>query len=885
MASVTALADDAQTPPTDSDVHAAFSWFDTLGYPNLGTAPFVEVTGGNNFAYSDCSDLPPNHHRFAFLLSDNGPTFRVFYTDLEVATLAKARGTESQALPASYRRIDIETCARSSVAHLERDAKDGMDAWDGLADVRANVLELFILARACSSRGFDTIGVRLAERSAVLLNLPEGKLQYYERIRNATALSLMDRATWMFPMEGISLTTLEASFREIAIRFPETTIASEAREYADLILQMMKEAKAHRHQRPPVSRHDQIAELIFELRDAYSTPSDYGPASIRTDMSAAGKLQRMGISAIPQLIDAISDQHLCRCISQVIVGSTSVHVNNDTWDIFDESRHAKRVGDVALAVINRIADASFGDNGCTQDGAIKPGRTAEVLASVKAWWSAYQPDIDYRNLSNAVASAGVDAAGSADLLIRRFPSLALPPLRKGVRAASDERTIHRLISAAAQLTDPGAAELLREQAVKGKSYKARIAASGWLLHDGINTEPSPLAATWLRVPPSTVFKGDVESLTAALAQSRSPSAVEALAANLRARPADVRVGVMLALEPGKFWIQDDQDGYAIEQPRTPTHDSSTLREATEKLLCSELTDFEYGPVESSTSLQMIHCWRNCDIAAYILSRVNPQRYRFTDGNNLRQMDTQLVTFYNIWAETNGLPRRPLPHAIPTTQTGAALELARRTTRATRSEELLYSIESDGIRSLPEILQTLKSASISPTLRQSLNNLATRLECIVTTVKLDGETRRLAPEASAMVKDLSGKPLTMISCIHTLEAFMRAGGSDTNLKFIAHRREGLAGIELTCEFKRVSGQQEASPQINHNFNISASGMKTVEFAGGGGLDAKTHSYGPISGDEYGRELRDGLARCLATRPGTPFTIDLRISPSSGFSDLE
>jgi hypothetical protein len=101
-ASVGACADVAQRSPTKDEVQAAFKWFDTLGYPDVGALQFVEVSGGNTDAYSDCYELPPNHHRFAFLLNDEGPTFRVLYTNLQIDTLNKSRGTVSQMLPASY---------------------------------------------------------------------------------------------------------------------------------------------------------------------------------------------------------------------------------------------------------------------------------------------------------------------------------------------------------------------------------------------------------------------------------------------------------------------------------------------------------------------------------------------------------------------------------------------------------------------------------------------------------------------------------------------------------------------------------------------------------------------------------------------------------------
>jgi hypothetical protein len=157
------------------------------------------------------------------------------------------------------------------------------------------------------------------------------------------------------------------------------------------------------------------------------------------------------------------------------------------------------------------------------------------------------------------------------------------------------------------------------------------------------------------------------------------------------------------------------------------------------------------------------------------------------------------------------------------------------------------------------------------------------ECTVNSVSLDAETRRLAPQASAKMLATLGDTFTTATCIHLLEGFIRAGGPDTVLHFVAHRREGSSGIDITCEFKLAPARPESETQCDYTISISGGGIAPSSLGGGAGMDMKTHTFGPVSSEEYARELRDGLSRCLASLAGTPVMIDIRIHAIARFSN--
>ena len=131
-----------------------------------------------------------------------------------------------------------------------------------------------------------------------------------------------------------------------------------------------------------LSKKEQIAELIFQLRDQnghqFSQPGScdiFDPISVKQD-TPAHRLVKMGYDAVPQLIEAMEDQRFTR--------SVGFHRN------FYFSHHVLRVGDCALTILERITGRSFWEASSTFSYMSKDQKAAETKKIAQVWYEEFK---------------------------------------------------------------------------------------------------------------------------------------------------------------------------------------------------------------------------------------------------------------------------------------------------------------------------------------------------------------------------------------------------------------------------------------------------------------------------------------------------------------
>src|SRR5207249_4190045 len=76
-----------KTDPSAADLIQAFTWFDTLGFPDVKGRPFVRVATGQWYRAGE--DPPQNTYVRGFLLEDIGDTFSILTLSLETESFRK----------------------------------------------------------------------------------------------------------------------------------------------------------------------------------------------------------------------------------------------------------------------------------------------------------------------------------------------------------------------------------------------------------------------------------------------------------------------------------------------------------------------------------------------------------------------------------------------------------------------------------------------------------------------------------------------------------------------------------------------------------------------------------------------------------------------------
>lgn len=586
----------------------AFAWFDTLGYPDLKEVPLVRV----EWAWKMGADKLPEAVYLVGFLTDEEP-LTVVTPDL--ATVGFTHWTDLNGRPGRPRYETAEFAPFA--AKFLQDASTR----ERIGDKLSLRTQQFVLAWVCHRKGHAELAKHLCDRSFQMRERsPRGdaRLTFRQRLAEDLANAEMWRGIESFEKANLSREDLLASFQRIVMHFPESPHSARARETAALLTKMIQEdgeqAEAAKRALPfdRLPRREQVSELVFRLRDQndhqLSEPGFYDNFFC-DKTSSAHQLVDIGLDAVPQLIEALGDERFTR--------SVSCHRS------FYFSHTVLRVHDCALTILERIAGRTFR----TSYGVPNADNPAALQAAVAKWHSTI-----LRKGEKQVAIEGIEAGdNNSPKLARRLlstdPEAASAAILVGARKSTDSLARAEMTEILGKSQEEDALAFLLEEVVRGPYARSRLAAAAALQDRGRPEGVDAMIAEWER---GSIGKKDEwssfrEAIIAFLEWSNEPKAVRSLERTFAQRPVEDRLEIVRAFRRGhskRGWAGNPRKAaYDLASPET----KRAIRELF--LLALEDTEERKGTSGSFTGQQFADP-RICDMAGYVLSTIDPEKYPF-----------------------------------------------------------------------------------------------------------------------------------------------------------------------------------------------------------------------------------------------------------------
>ncbi len=385
----------------------AYSWFDTLGFPNVSKLPFVNVFIPANDEDTFFRRGPAQ--RVGFLEKDDGVNFTVFYPDLTTMTLRRTPPAVTADKRVAFQKLGLTQWISKRLAII--------DSGGSLPGTRLNftgphggLFEMFVIARACAGSGHEPLANDLFRASGLWTNRSEDTPD--RSVTSAIATDMAYDTVWRtilrFDDTKSTRDQILADYRDTARRFPGNKYGDEAKSKAEVLSRMVTEDRDHaaeiarRH--APVTPAERIADLVFELRDQNGRQfSQPGSCDVfndpRGDKSPASQLAEIGRPAVPSLISAIDNDELTRSI--------------EFGRNFYYSHSLLTVGEVALAVIEKIAHRTFRSNDGGEHGFAGTASEVTIIKSnvksaVWAWLAESRLDGGKQSLINGTAKGDTE---------------------------------------------------------------------------------------------------------------------------------------------------------------------------------------------------------------------------------------------------------------------------------------------------------------------------------------------------------------------------------------------------------------------------------------------------------------------------------------------
>lgn len=652
------LAPAAYSQSSVAEMVAAYEWFDTLNYPTISSLPFIQVAGG--IWYGEETKAPVTHHRFGFLVKDEGEIFSVFFPDLTTETFRKSPPTVSGPRRVGYDLVDIKAWAKSRISLLNtpRWSVETKGDFEGLVD---RSVQMFVVSRACAGAGNVSLGCELyksvndaASHSTEFSDNPSRA-----GLANRMALACIWTAILKFDDLKTTRAQILEDYKSVLTRFPQASYAEDAREKATILTGMVAEDQEHAA-RPKMSYDkltdtEKVAELIFQLRDQ-NGQQIVQPGWVdlfddpRGENSPAARLVKLGPVAVPQLIQALDDQRFTR----------SLHFVRG----FFYSHSLLRVRDASLCILERIANRRFDPKPGPREWPDDTVQFAAYKSVVKAWWEEFIRIGEKRALAEAVATGDENAGSQAKVLVTRYPDAALKAIMPGIQNATTAGNATSLVDTLGELEGADCLAFLRSQTKESRFLSARIAAAFSLLMHGDRSGLPQMIAEWRNFKPTEGVEAsqdqDGEQLVTYLRNVGESRGIEALDEHLVRRPLRLRYEAIRALMGGEFrYILSGRYPLtrldAVDKPRARAEDR-----AVEALIANELMDKEMWPEAFGTGEASLSYPRICDVAAYALADLWPNKYRYRTGGSLFERDTQCLNSYNAFAKSRGLRSVEMP---------------------------------------------------------------------------------------------------------------------------------------------------------------------------------------------------------------------------------
>ncbi|MEM7396503.1 MAG: hypothetical protein AAF492_29580, partial [Verrucomicrobiota bacterium] len=367
--------------------------------------PYVQLTGDRDYATK------------GFLLNDQpGKSFTLLDDYFQRTTYLYLDERSGTALRFAYRKLDLQTEMKDLLK-----TTDENDSVRGFGVMFSQRAQWFVWSWVCARHGLHEEAMKLYEVATEAKKSYYGRRQYaseppdfFSRLKLDLGHSMMWQGVVNFGDPTYSRKELLQQFDDIVRHIPNSTHVERAEKTANLLRRMIKEDEEH-VVKPAAerSREEEIAQWIFQLRDQNGFQlGQPGGCSIFTTAdgstnSPAHQLERIGLDAIPQLIETLDDERFSR--------SVGYHRN------FYFSHEVLRIGDCARQVIEEISGRSFHGND-----------TAVITAQAEEWWQDVQNRGEKTLLIEGVSRGGYEGYRQAFILKNKYPEVAAEALRKGI---------------------------------------------------------------------------------------------------------------------------------------------------------------------------------------------------------------------------------------------------------------------------------------------------------------------------------------------------------------------------------------------------------------------------------------------------------------------
>ncbi|MEP6667534.1 MAG: hypothetical protein ABJF10_00190 [Chthoniobacter sp.] len=889
-------------------VSDAVAWYDTLGYPDAKTLPYVRVATG---LYTIRGNRPPENRFVEGFLTGEEPEggFTVFVCSVSdfqdgfgmsepYPPLTTVRFVRKTDVPihqrVDYEVLDFPKVAADVLARV-RDVASGPQDYKAREDTfsarypglrgsfdlqwgspLSHRARIFAFARACQQKGLADTAAALFDACANIPDEQTGKINpalLRDALQQQIGEELLNRTEAEFGRPAISLAELLKRYEPFAARFPASPRVAYAQEAADLLRKMIAEEAAH-HPKPldQMSPAEQVAENIYQLRNlgsAYWVMNEKYPlmatqrhgAKVITIITPVHRLVDLGPVAVPQLIEALDDRRFTRFIEPRFNSLGRETVN--------------RVGNVAQRILEFMSGRSFYQR---RTDAGKPiGKTTRQIA--EDWWAEVQGKGEKEVLIKAAATGDQAGCAAARKLVEKYPDAAIDAIEAGIRASTREGYRGEFVEVAGKLPGDMPLAFLKSKLAPSNGLYSQVHAAEALFKGGHPKEAVPaMIEAWRKIQPRLSTDeadayGEVGGLITFLATSGDAKAIEALGRDDQKAPVDVRLAVVQVFLPfpkngGGFGL-----GKTVHAPSSPNDYMAALPAgeagaAIERLLISALDD-----AERRVGLEGIYNEfsyadpRVCDMAALVLAQRWPQKYQFQWVGTSTDWDVQIARLRNQWRSENGLP--PLSPPVPVTIAPAAESdlapvldaFAAAGDAPGRAAVTAKITNAFGLGALPGVRTRLEKSK-----NESFRPLAINLASLVREVQIDA-----AAGTSGIDVSLQGQPLTgqrLDTLAHELESTLPK--DMRTVTCIAERAGDGTGFKVSIRW--IAGEAKKTQGWSRSMTVRA-GVKNVFNTNGWAAE------GAVAKEAVYREMVNAFEKARRSELDGPLFVRFRIQRGS------
>jgi hypothetical protein len=838
----------------DDERLSLFTWFDSLGFDAVKGGEFVRVDTTETYD-GKVQHLDP---QYGFLVNGNAERFQVLTLWFETIRNPSGDSWEGMKRHFTYAPYDFAKWLKQA----EKPSADS-GAW---ASYSLNIPRLILISRACAARGLDNESVAWFKKAKVI---NDGYNHEGKSLKQMMSDELGDTLFGTFVAEFqdslIPRTELADRFEWLARTLPDAPHAAAAKTVAADLRDQIRLRLSHKPPLLPLERlpvDTRIDELIYRLQDqqgwqmfTHGYPTIFGFDGPSGGNSTADQLFKLGLEAVPKLLDALHDKRFIRAYPVMMVYESALPI---------------RVRDAAREILEQIAHRSFA-GGSPYDVSALALQNQETRA--RKWWAEVQKVGERETLVRGVQLGDQASATEAEPLAKKYPTVALAAIKIGVRAAHEPYVREQLINALEHVDSRETHRFAFDQMRNGADLETRVSAARIVLSRSPKAAITSMIGEWRKLPPTTHFgEYGEDELRTFLLKLSGAEGVHGVSVGLSKQLVSRRADIV-----GDLSMVDFRSSYKTEINRKPyltTRELDQYCRAAEDLLASLLLDKEarFG-MSGGFNGTTFEDPRICDLAVSGLAQAWPKKYKFANSPSQSARDRQCFLALNTWRRSRGLATlQPAPNSAPAAVSAKVLaSLLKEADRELPAERnaTLDRIGRLGLGALPGVIKASEKAQRGTGMKAMLELLATRLSTTVTEVKVLNQSRG-SGQLSRFVERWKNKPLSgqlVKELLRQVKAKWPKGAKGFTL--IGGRDSDGHGIHISLDFGAPKPMGASGGDYVYDDRVTLNGETLQGEMGTSAADATEWSA-----------FSEAVGKVVASKPLTPFDFHILIDYTPG-----